>query len=61
MIEFLYKFGFIIHMKNSVNPDQLVSTEASWSGFTLLLKIVKNIEKVMQTVLRANKGKYRSS
>ena len=29
---------------NIVNPDQLASSEASWSGSTLFIKKVKNFE-----------------
>ena len=32
-------------MKNSVDPDQLASDEASWSGSTLFLKEGVKLEK----------------
>ena len=39
VVQFLYKCGFIALMENSVDPDQLASYRASWSGYTLLSKV----------------------
>ena len=42
-----YKYGFIVWMKNIVDPDQLASSEASWSAFTLFF-FYEEIELYMQ-------------
>ena len=35
---FHYQYGFLVWMKNSVDPDQLASSEASWSWSTWFSK-----------------------
>ena len=42
--------GFMMWMKNSVDPGQLDSLEASWSGSTLFLKKNGNLGKIVYTV-----------
>ena len=37
-----YKYVFSISVENSVDPDQLASEEASWSGFTVFSKSDKS-------------------
>ena len=37
-LQFLWKYGFTIWLENSVEPDQLASAEASWSGSPLFSK-----------------------
>ena len=38
-------------MKKHVDPDQLTSSEASWSWFTLFLNEgIEKLKKVMQTI-----------
>ena len=39
-----------MQMKNNLDPDQLASDEASWSGSTLFSKSIKKFEKVMYIV-----------
>ena len=37
-MQFLFKYQIFVLMKNSLDPDQLASGEASWSGSTLFYK-----------------------
>ena len=46
-------------MKNSVDPDQLASLEASWSGPTLFFREYRMLESYVQSMLIRSNSKIR--
>ena len=40
---YVTKYAFIVQMKNIVDPDQLASLEASWSGLNCFPKKLKTL------------------